>query len=205
MEIEKKLIYKNQNNFCSYCVNNESITEVLFFEEMDEISNISINNNIYLQEKSFLKKLIFIKEEIEKKTSLTINNHKIKSLLITEEKLYKKFKYYINKLTEKLNLNILVIYISEGDFFKQDCEVKKIQNFLLENNFEKNSIIIGLGGGKITDLSGFIASTFFRGISLILIPTNLLSMVDASIGGKTGINHLKYGKNVIGTITQPES
>jgi len=62
----------------------------------------------------------------------------------------------------------------------------------------------GFGGGKITDLAGFIASVYLRGINLVLIPTTLLSMVDASIGGKNGINNLEFGKNLVGTIYQPK-
>ena len=67
-----------------------------------------------------------------------------------------------------------------------------------------NSLIIGMGGGVITDMVGFIASIYMRGIDHILVPTTLLGMVDASIGGKTGINAQK-GKNIIGTFKQPET
>lgn len=67
---------------------------------------------------------------------------------------------------------------------------------------DRSSLIISLGGGVATDLAGFVASTYMRGVDLVHIPTSLLAMVDASIGGKTGIN-LRQGKNLVGTIYHP--
>ena len=75
---------------------------------------------------------------------------------------------------------------------------------LNKNNIDKSSLIIALGGGSIGDLVGFIASTFRRGVSYIQIPTTLLSMIDSSIGGKTGLD-LDYGKNLIGTFHHPKA
>ena len=77
-----------------------------------------------------------------------------------------------------------------------------IHEQLNKNNIDKSSLIIALGGGSIGDLVGFIASTFHRGVSYIQIPTTLLSMIDSSIGGKTGLD-LDYGKNLIGTFHHP--
>lgn len=69
-------------------------------------------------------------------------------------------------------------------------------------DFQRNDAVIGLGGGSTTDLSGFVASTWLRGVRSILIPTTLLGMVDAAIGGKTGVN-TSEGKNLVGTFYQP--
>lgn len=74
---------------------------------------------------------------------------------------------------------------------------------LIELGADRSSLIISLGGGVATDLSGFVASTYMRGVDLVHIPTSLLAMVDASIGGKTGIN-LRQGKNLVGTIYHPK-
>lgn len=75
---------------------------------------------------------------------------------------------------------------------------------MFKNNFTKKSCLISFGGGKITDLGGYCASVFLRGIDSIYFPTTLLCMVDASIGGKCAINNLNYGKNLIGTFSQPK-
>lgn len=83
----------------------------------------------------------------------------------------------------------------------QICE--HIWQALLEYSIDRKALIINLGGGMITDLGGFVASVFKRGIDFVNIPTTLLSMVDASVGGKTGIN-LGFQKNMIGTFHNPQ-
>ena len=81
--------------------------------------------------------------------------------------------------------------------------IMPIYTLLNEKKFNRDSLIIGLGGGITTDMAGFVASTYLRGVNLIQIPTTLLSQVDAAIGGKTGIN-FSGSKNNIGAFYQPE-
>ena len=81
---------------------------------------------------------------------------------------------------------------------------ERILEKFIDLRFSRESLIVSLGGGITTDISGFIASVFLRGIDVIHIPTTLLAQVDASIGGKTGVNSKKY-KNMIGTFKQPNS
>jgi len=78
----------------------------------------------------------------------------------------------------------------------------KIYDFLVEHRAERDDVIIALGGGMVGDLAGFVAATFLRGMFWIQVPTSLIAMVDASIGGKVGINHPE-GKNLIGAFYQP--
>jgi 3-dehydroquinate synthase/shikimate kinase/3-dehydroquinate synthase len=80
--------------------------------------------------------------------------------------------------------------------------VNKILDILLDKNFSREDCVISIGGGITGDISGFAASLFKRGLKFINIPTTLLSQVDSSIGGKTGVNS-KYGKNLIGSFYQP--
>ena len=79
----------------------------------------------------------------------------------------------------------------------------RIYDFLVERRVERGDILIALGGGMVGDLAGFVAATFLRGISWAQVPTSLVAMVDASIGGKVGINH-PQGKNLIGAFYQPD-
>ena len=81
--------------------------------------------------------------------------------------------------------------------------VNLILNKLFKFNFNRNDCIISFGGGIVGDVSGFAASIFKRGLKFVNIPTTLLSQVDSSIGGKTGVNN-KYGKNLIGSFMQPD-
>jgi 3-dehydroquinate synthase len=78
----------------------------------------------------------------------------------------------------------------------------KVYDFLAERRAERDNIIIALGGGMVGDLAGFVAATFLRGMPWIQVPTSLVAMVDASIGGKVGVNHPE-GKNLIGAFYQP--
>ena len=99
---------------------------------------------------------------------------------------------------------IEILEVEPGEHSKDLDIVNGLWHTLLELHADRNSVLISLGGGVVTDLGGFIASTYKRGISAIHIPTSLLGMVDASVGGKTGIN-LASAKNQVGTFYQAEA
>lgn len=94
------------------------------------------------------------------------------------------------------------VVIPSGEENKKIGSVMKIWEFLSENGADRKSLLINIGGGMLTDLAGFAASTFKRGIDFLNIPTTLLSQVDASVGGKTGINSSGF-KNEVGTFKEP--
>jgi 3-dehydroquinate synthase len=97
----------------------------------------------------------------------------------------------------------LYIYLIKGGERRKDLKtVTEILDFLSTSGISRGDAVIALGGGVVGDISGFAAAVHLRGISFLNIPTTLLSMVDASIGGKTGVNS-KYGKNLIGAFHQP--
>jgi 3-dehydroquinate synthase len=95
-----------------------------------------------------------------------------------------------------------VITIPSGEEFKSMETVMRIYRELVEREADRTSLLVGVGGGLTTDLAGFVGSTFLRGVSFGFISTTLLGQVDASIGGKNGINLDGY-KNMVGTIRQP--
>lgn len=97
-----------------------------------------------------------------------------------------------------------VIEIPEGESEKNISTFARIITALSENNADRKSLLLNLGGGVISDLGGFVASVYKRGISFINIPTTLLSMADGSLGGKNGINFLEK-KNIIGTFVRPQA
>lgn len=111
-------------------------------------------------------------------------------------------KHCLPLLTEKIKLKADVIKIKSGEKNKTIDTVKKIWEELTKKGADRNSLFINLGGGVICDMGGFAAASFKRGIDFINIPTSLLAMVDASFGGKTGIDF--YGiKNQIGVFRNP--
>jgi 3-dehydroquinate synthase len=97
-----------------------------------------------------------------------------------------------------------IIEIEPGEESKSWSIAESIIQRLLELQADKNTLIVALGGGMVTDLVGFVAAVYKRGVSCVLIPTSLLAMVDASIGGKTALN-IQSIKNAVGTITEPEA
>ncbi len=112
-------------------------------------------------------------------------------------------RIFINRIKSKINSDKKLIYLfSASEKNKNLSHVNSIIEILLKNNFTRNDAIICLGGGITGDVSGFSASIFKRGLKFINIPSTLLSQVDSSIGGKTGVNN-KYGKNLIGSFYQP--
>ena len=99
--------------------------------------------------------------------------------------------------------NAVEIILRSGEQYKNLQTVQRIWKTLMKHHADRNALLINLGGGVITDLGGFAASTYKRGIRFINIPTTLLAMVDAAIGGKTGID-FGGGKNQIGTFAEAE-
>ncbi len=92
----------------------------------------------------------------------------------------------------------------EGERYKSFRILEKAVTFLSENRFERNDLVVALGGGVVGDLAGFSAAIYLRGVPLAQVPTTLLSQIDSSVGGKTGIN-LPVGKNLVGAFHQPSS
>jgi len=97
-----------------------------------------------------------------------------------------------------------IVTLPDGEEYKNMESFSYGLDRLFDAKLDRNSTLIAFGGGVIGDMTGFMASIFLRGIKFIQVPTTLLSMVDSSVGGKTGINN-KYGKNLIGAFYQPEN
>ncbi len=95
------------------------------------------------------------------------------------------------------------IVLDDGEQFKTMASIESIIDLLLQNHHDRRTTIIALGGGVIGDIAGFAAAIYQRGVNFIQLPTTLLSQVDSSVGGKTGVNH-PLGKNMIGAFYQPQ-
>ena len=94
------------------------------------------------------------------------------------------------------------LILPDGEQYKNVDTLNRIYTFLLERRLDRSAMLIALGGGVIGDITGFAAATYLRGVDFIQVPTTLLSQVDSSVGGKTGVNHA-LGKNMIGAFHQP--
>lgn len=112
---------------------------------------------------------------------------------------------HLKKLLECLQaMEVIIITVPDGEQYKNQETLSSIHERLFDHKFDRKSLLIAFGGGVIGDMTGFAAATFQRGIDFIQIPTTLLSQVDASVGGKTGINN-RYGKNLVGAFHQPKA
>jgi len=131
-----------------------------------------------------------------------------------KEKLFSKIFILVDENTHEYCLPLFlgnletdisfeILEIEAGEEMKTIQTANQLWEILTEMQADRKALLINLGGGVITDLGGFVASTYKRGIHFINIPTTLLSMCDASIGGKTGIDLMHY-KNMVGTFTFPE-
>jgi 3-dehydroquinate synthase len=109
--------------------------------------------------------------------------------------------YLLSKISAK---ELYIITVPDGEEYKNQESINTILESLFNHRFNRKSMLIAFGGGVIGDMTGYAASIYQRGIDFVQIPTTLLSQVDASVGGKTGMNN-SYGKNLIGAFHQPKA
>jgi len=128
-------------------------------------------------------------------------NESTKVFIVTDSCVHKKYEALFIEFSNTLNTSVCVFNHGEGN--KSIDTISYIYNHLLENEADKNSVIIAIGGGVVGDMAAFAAATFMRGIKFINIPTTLVSQVDSCIGGKSGYNY-KGVKNIIGCFYNPE-
>lgn len=125
-----------------------------------------------------------------------------KVCIVTDSNVAKIYLDDIKKICEN-KFEIVESYIFDaGESSKNMDTVQKLYQKLINSHFERKDLLIALGGGVVGDLTGFTAATYLRGISFIQVPTTLLSQVDSSIGGKTGVDFLQY-KNMVGAFYMP--
>ncbi|AJC92355.1 3-dehydroquinate synthase [Campylobacter subantarcticus LMG 24377] len=150
-----------------------------------------------------------VKVNLDKNTSYNVYineleklNFNTKVVILTNELVV---KLHLDVLLEKIQAKeLFIIKIKDGEEYKNLQTIEYILDQMCAYKLDRKSLLISFGGGVISDMGGFVASIYQRGIEFINIPTTLLACVDASVGGKTGVNN-KFGKNLIGTFYQPKA
>jgi 3-dehydroquinate synthase len=122
--------------------------------------------------------------------------------VIIDKKINKLYNPEIRKVLTEWAEKIHYYQIAANENSKSFATVKNAYNRMMGNGFGRDTLLVAIGGGTVGDVSGFVASTYMRGVQIVHIPTTLLAVVDSSIGGKTGVN-FSSAKNVIGTFYQP--
>jgi 3-dehydroquinate synthase len=125
-----------------------------------------------------------------------------KVLLVSNPEIFRHYGQRAIASLEQAGCSVFTCILPAGEQYKTLASLQTIYDTALEHRLERSSTFVALGGGVIGDMTGFAAATWLRGVSVVQVPTSLLAMVDAAIGGKTGVNHPK-GKNLIGAFHQP--
>ena len=134
---------------------------------------------------------------------LTPHTKSNKVLIVSDAFVKTRYMPVILKSLKDAGLDVSTVEVPGGEENKSLAQFSRIQDSLVEHQLDRGSMLIALGGGVIGDLAGFAAAVYMRGIPYVQIPTTLQAQVDASVGGKTAINHPK-GKNLIGAFHQPK-
>ena len=169
-------------------------------EIMEQLGLDSQHVRVDLGERSYD---IVIGSKLVKKIGLRIKEFRpSKVAIISNKKIFPLFMDSILMSLREHHIDPKILLMPDGEEYKDLLWTYYLHGELLKAKFDRSSLLIALGGGVIGDITGFIASTYMRGIKFIQVPTTLLSQVDSSVGGKTGVNH-PLGKNMIGTFYQP--
>lgn len=169
---------------------------------MDKIINNVCNIVIDDSYKNFTSSIYeFNGREVYDLAKININEIYDEVLIISDENVY---NHQLDKFIDNIKAKMIYEYIiPAGEDSKSLSVYEDVMKYCIRINLSRKSLIIALGGGVVGDLAGFVASTYMRGIDVCQIPTSLLSQVDSSVGGKTGINIGNF-KNIIGTFYQPK-
>jgi 3-dehydroquinate synthase len=124
-------------------------------------------------------------------------------LLVSNPVVYQAYGQRAEQSLREAGLEVSALVIEAGEEQKTPATVARIHDEAYARRLERSSLMVALGGGVVGDMVGFAAATWLRGIAVVQVPTTLLAMVDAAIGGKTGVNH-PGGKNLIGAFHQPK-
>lgn len=156
------------------------------------------------KDKKFCYPIIF-EESFEKLSDMwkeyELSANKI--CIVTDSNVESLYAQEVKKELEKVCDTCLIYAFPAGENSKNLDTVQKLYEFLIENHVGRKDMLVALGGGVVGDLTGFAAATYLRGISFVQIPTTLLSQVDSSIGGKTGVDFAQY-KNMVGAFYMPK-
>lgn len=146
---------------------------------------------------------IFIGSQLDPKQLLEPYIHGQQVMIVSNETVAPLYLSHYQEALKSLGKTIATCILPDGEKYKDIQHLNLIFDALLEAGFNRDCTVLALGGGVIGDMAGFASACFQRGVYFVQVPTTLLSQVDSSVGGKTGINH-PLGKNMLGAFQQPQ-
>ncbi len=169
------------------------------------MQNLEMNHKIEIKNEGRKSYDIFLKDSfedfLETMDFLQIEHRKV--CIVTESNVA---PIYLKEMYERISskaAKTITFSFTAGEANKQLKTIEMLYEHLIKNHFDRKDLLIALGGGVVGDMTGFAAATYLRGIDFVQVPTTLLSQVDSSIGGKTGVDFLQY-KNMVGAFHQPK-
>ncbi len=133
---------------------------------------------------------------------LWLGSHARKVAVLSNQLVFEIYGQQAVRSLKRAGFEVSTLLLADGERAKSLNSIRNALNFLITENFERSDGIVALGGGVVGDVAGFVAAIYLRGVPFIQAPTTLLSQIDSSVGGKTGIN-LAAGKNLVGAFHQP--
>ncbi|ENX47562.1 3-dehydroquinate synthase [Acinetobacter sp. NIPH 542] len=146
---------------------------------------------------------IFIGSQLDPKQLLEPYIHGQQVMIVSNETVAPLYLSHYQEALQSLGKTVATCILPDGEKYKDIQHLNLIFDALLEAGFNRDCTVLALGGGVIGDMAGFASACFQRGVYFVQVPTTLLSQVDSSVGGKTGINH-PLGKNMLGAFQQPQ-
>lgn len=146
---------------------------------------------------------IFIGSQLDPKQLLEPYIHGQQVMIVSNITVAPLYLSHYQEALESLGKTVATCILPDGEKYKDIQHLNLIFDALLEAGFNRDCTVLALGGGVIGDMAGFASACFQRGVYFVQVPTTLLSQVDSSVGGKTGINH-PLGKNMLGAFQQPQ-
>ncbi|MFV5439539.1 3-dehydroquinate synthase [Acinetobacter oleivorans] len=146
---------------------------------------------------------IFIGSQLDPKQLLEPYIHGQQVMIVSNETVAPLYLSHYQEALKSLGKTVAICILPDGEKYKDIQHLNLIFDALLETGFNRDCTVLALGGGVIGDMAGFASACFQRGVYFVQVPTTLLSQVDSSVGGKTGINH-PLGKNMLGAFQQPQ-
>ncbi|MGN5725624.1 3-dehydroquinate synthase [Acinetobacter calcoaceticus] len=146
---------------------------------------------------------IFIGSQLDPKQLLEPYIHGQQVMIVSNETVAPLYLSHYQEALKSLGKTVATCILPDGEKYKDIQHLNLIFDALLEAGFNRDCTVLALGGGVIGDMAGFASACFQRGVYFVQVPTTLLSQVDSSVGGKTGINH-PLGKNMLGAFQQPQ-
>ncbi|PPC05510.1 3-dehydroquinate synthase [Acinetobacter pittii] len=146
---------------------------------------------------------IFIGSQLDPKQLLEPYLHGQQVMIVSNETVAPLYLSHYQEALKSLGKTVATCILPDGEKYKDIQHLNLIFDALLEAGFNRDCTVLALGGGVIGDMAGFASACFQRGVYFVQVPTTLLSQVDSSVGGKTGINH-PLGKNMLGAFQQPQ-